>query len=393
MVLSMGLTFLSSIITARLLGPSNYGNLKYIQTIWSLFALVIEFGILYSASRVLVLESDIQKCREISGTIIFISLTMGFIIFFVAELIAYPLDFIFHANVAKIMTHLAPLILILPLSQSLYLILQSTNRIYLLAVLTAVPSTLYLAAILILSTTGLISTSSVMLSQQITTLIVIIFILVYIKPKIKSIKFWWIEIKKYHKTYGLPVYRGAIAGVGSTYVSFLAVSYWVNNIALGFYSLASNLVQPLTLLPNAIATSSFRSFASKPRISNKILQATIFISIASLIGTFIVFGTPLSLIYTTKFSEVGPFARALSIGAILLGFGDLFNRFLGAHGKGKSIQNAAYANGIVSVVGILILVPLFDVWGAVITTIISNGIYLLLLLFSYKAFTKEYVPQ
>jgi O-antigen/teichoic acid export membrane protein len=389
MVLSMGITFISSIITARLLGPSNYGDLKYIQTVWSMLALVISFGYFYSGSRALVLEKNIQKCREISGTLILLSLIMGVIISFVLVVIAYPLDIIFHTHLATITIYLAPLVLILPLSQALPLILQSTNQIYWLAVLTSAPSILYTITILALSWTKHISISSVLIAQQLTIFFVIVLILIYIKPSLASMQFWWNEIKKHHKTYGVPVYRGALAGVGSTYLIRLAISFWVDNIAIGFYSLASSLVIPLSLIPNAIATSNFRSFADKQRISNKTLLATIFLCLATLVFAFIFFGSPLSWIYTSKFQEVGPMARALAIGSILLGFGDLFNRFLGAHGKGKSIQNAAYANGIVTVICILIFVPLWGAWGAILATVLPNGIYFSLLFLSYRAFTHQ----
>jgi O-antigen/teichoic acid export membrane protein len=287
------------------------------------------------------------------------------------------------------MIPLAPLLLVIPLGEALSLILQSTNQIYLLAVIMGTPSILYMVSILVLSGLNHITTSSVLLSQQLSTLSVIIFILVIIKPSLRSIKFWWGEIKKHHKTYGFPVYRGGLAGIGTSYLTRLAISYWVNNTAIGFFSLASSLVEPLKLLPNAIATSSFRSFASKPRISSKILLSTILISLASLVVAIIFFGTPLSWIYTTKFNEVGPMARALCLAAIFTGFGDLFNRFLGAHGKGKSLQNAAFATGIASVVFTLILVPLFGAWGAVLTMIISNGIYLLIMYLSYRTFSHK----
>lgn len=389
MVLSMVLTFVSSIITARALGPNNYGDLKYIQTVWSLLTLVITFGYFHSASRVLVLENDLQKSREISGTIIFLSLIMGMIICLVIVVMAYPLDYLFHANVAKIMVPLAPLILIIPLGQSLPLVLQSTNQIYLLAILNGTPSFFYIVTIMVLSRIKYISTSSVLLSQQLTMLIVIIFIVIYMKPSLNSIKYWWSEIKTHHKTYGFPVYRGALAALGTGYLNRLGISYWVDNTAIGFFSLASSLVEPLKLLPNAIATSSFRNFATRQRISKKILLATIFVSFASLLVAIIFFGAPLSWIYTTKFNEVGPMAKALALGAIFHGFGDLFNRFLGAHGKGRSLQNAAYANGIANVAGIFIFVPLLGAWGAVLTAIIASGIYFLQMFLSYRAFSQE----
>jgi O-antigen/teichoic acid export membrane protein len=393
MVLSMGLTFLSSIITARMLGPNDYGNLKYITTVWGLLALGVTVGYFYCGSRVLVLEGDTQKCREISGTILIISLIMGTIICLITLLISVPLDYIFHVDLAYIMIPLAPLIVILPLNQSLYLILQSTNQIYLLAILTALPAALYLVSIYLLSALKQITISSVLIAQQLTILIVIIFIVIYIKPRLRLIKFWWSEIKTHHKTYGFPVYLGALAANGTTYLNRLSISYWVDNTTIGFFSLAMSLVAPLQFIPNAIATSSFRSFAKRSRIPKKIIITTIALTIASLIAAFIFFGKPLSWIYTTKFSEVGPMARALSLGAIFIGFGDLFNRFLGAHGRGKSLQRAAYANGIASIVCIIIFVPFLGAWGAILGVVIPNGIYLLQMWLSYRKFCQENIPQ
>lgn len=393
MILSMGINFLSSIVTARALGPTNYGDLRYVQTVWSLLALIITFGYFYSGSRALVLEKDLQKCREISGMIIFVSLIMGMVIFLVIILMAHPLDMIFHVNLAVLIAQMAPLIIILPLSQALPLILQSTNQIYLLSIFTGIPSALYLVSILLLSWIKQVSISSVLLSQQLTTLIVILVILIYTKPSLASMKFWWSEARRHNKTYGFPVYLGALVGVGSTYLNYLAVSYWVDNTAIGFFSLASALVTPLSLIPNAIATSNFRSFASRSKISDKVFLATVILCFASLAIAFVFFGSPISWIYTSKFVEVGPMARALAFGAILLGFGDLFNRFLGAHGKGKPIQNAAYANGIATIACVFIFVPLWGVWGAILATLIPNGIYFFLLFFKYRTFSHQITAQ
>lgn len=391
MILSMALTFLSSIFTARGLGPINYGDYKYIITVWSLLTLIMTFGLFTSGSRTLVLESDLQKSRQISGTIILISIIMGMIISLLTALIAYPLDYLFHVNVSDIMTPLAPLTLILPLSQSLYLILQSTNQIYLLALLTAAPSIVYLVFIIVLSAIKQITVITVLLSQQFSSLLIILIILVSIKPSLNSFKYWWNEIKKHHKTYGFPVYLGSLAGVGSTYINRLSISYWVDNTAIGFFSLASSLVEPLKLLPNAVATSSFRSFATRAKISKKILLSTIILTLTSFVVAIFFFGKPLSWIYTTKFQEVGPMARALGLGSIFLGFGDLFNRFLGAHGKGKSLRSAAYANGIATVACILIFVPLIGAWGAVIAVIVPNGIYLFQMYLSYRKYSQTIV--
>ena len=386
MVLSMGLTFVSSVITARLLGPVNYGDLKYIQTVWSLMTLFGTFGLFYSGSRVLVLEGGVGEFRRIAGTMLFISIVIGVLICLATMMLAYPLDHLFRVDAARIMVPLAPLMVALPLSQSLPLILQSTNQIYVLSVFMSVPSVIYMLLVWLLAATGQISTGAVLLAQQLASVVVIVGVVIFIKPSMRSMDIWWREIKRHHRTYGLPVYRGGLASTGTDYLNRLAISYWVDNRAIGFFSLATSLVEPLKLLPNAIATSSFRSFATRQRISGRVFMATVVFSVVSFALAIAFFGKPLSWIYTTRFNEVGPMARALAVGAILGGFGDLFNRFLGAHGRGRSLQNAAYANGIANVAGIVVLVPLFGAWGAVTSAIVAACVYFVKMYVSYRRF-------
>lgn len=387
MALSMGITFISSIITARMLGPVNYGDLKFIQTVWALLSLLITFGYFYSGSRVLVLENDAEKCREISGMILMVAVIMGIILAWVDVLIAFPLDYIFHTNVAVTMAQMAPLILVFPLAVALPLILQGVNKIYLLAVFSVAPTILYLGCILVLSRMALITTSSVLISQQLTTLVVAVIIIWFMKPSFRSFRYWWGELQNHNKTYGGPVYRGSLANVASDYINRLAISYWVNNTAVGYFSLASSLSEPLKLIPSAVATSSFRSFAKQTKISRKVILATVFSSAAALALAFLFFGKPLSWVYTTKFAAVGPMARVVMFAAIINGFGDFINRFLGAHGKGKSLRNAAYLVGFINAIGFFLLVPPFGAWGAILTTLIAGVVYFLHMYRSYYKFT------
>jgi len=393
MVLDMGLMFISGIITARLLGPANYGDLQFIRTVMSLLTLVVTFGIFYSGSRVLVTEADPQKCHEISGTIVFISFVMGLIVCVAMAALIYPADYFFHTNVGHIVIPLLPFFIGLCLDQALPLILQSTNRIYLLAIYSCAPAFLYILVTVTLSLLKLISTSSVLITFQVTTLLVNLLIVAYTKPSLVSIKYWWEEIKKRNKSYGFPVYRGALIALGTGYLNRLGISYWVNNTAIGFFSLATNLTEPLKFLPNAIATSSFRRFAGETKISRKILLTSIAITLASLVVALVFYGAPLAWLYTSKFIQVSPMARALSVAAIFMGFGDMFNRFLGAHGQGKPIQNAAISFGVANALGIFVFVPYFGVWGAVITSVLAGSVYLLQMYLSYRRFNLKISSQ
>lgn len=71
------------------------------------------------------------------------------------------------------------------------------------------------------------------------------------------------------------------------------------------------------------------------------------------------------------------------------GLGDMFNRFLGAHGKGKEIRNGAFICGAIVVLGSTILVYFFEITGAVVTKLLSDIIYFMVMYFYYLKFASK----
>ncbi len=385
MILAMGLNFIGSIITARMLGPVSYGDVKFIQTVWSLLTLISSFGYFHSGSRILVLESDIEKIREICGAILVIAFSIGIIVGGITAAIANPLDQLMKSNTSEAMILLAPFVVALPVFAAMTLILQGTNRIFMLSILNSLPILAYLISVFVLSRLNILSTSTVLLAHQVPLMLTLIVMAIIIKPSFKSMRIHWENLRIHNKTYGGPVYRGSLANVASSYINRLAISYWVDNTAVGFYSLANSLTEPLKFIPNAVATSSFRSFANQKQVSRKAFISTLGLTIFSLIAAFIFFGKPLSWVYTENFAPVGMMSRAMALGAIFIGFGDFYNRFLGAHGKGAALRNVAYLVGAVNIGGFFLLVPSFGTWGAIITSIFGGITYFL---FMYRYYLK-----
>ncbi|HEY9828232.1 MAG TPA: glycosyltransferase [Stenomitos sp.] len=384
MIFAMGVNLIVSILVARTLGPEEYGDVKFIQTIWALLTLLSSLGYFYSGSQILVMEKVPENIREITGTILLISFLIGICLNIFTAIIAVPIDLFFHTHVSNIMISLAPLVFVLSTQAALMLILQGINRIYLLSILTAVPVLLYLISISLLSYLKLISAKNVLLSTQGSYLIVILFIILCLQPSFKSTRRWWVAIREKNKTYGGPVYLGSLANVATSYLNRLAISYWTDNTSIGFYSLASSLTEPLKLIPNAVATSSFRNFARQKEIPKRLIYATVGFSTVALILALLFFGEPLSWAYTENFAPVGLMSRVLSVAAIMIGFGDFFNRFLGAHGKGKALRDTAYIMGGVNIAGFFLLVPRWGIWGLISTSILAGLAYFIFILIYYR---------
>ena len=383
---AMGLSFVGSILTSRILGPAHYGDMKFIYTIWMLLSSVCSFGLFQSGSRVLLLEANESLARQIIGVVLLVALIAGISIVLLTIILAYPIDIFFRTQVAPFIVILAPLIIGMPLRDALYLILQSTNQIFLLSGLNVIPPLLYLVGVYIMSRFMVLNAGIILAVQQATLLGVVLFVIIMIRPRLGSFRSLLRKIGEENKKFGFPIYTGSLANTATFYINSLAISYWVDNTAIGFFSLASTLTEPLKLIPNAAATSSYRSFFFQKKVSGKLLGITLMASFSSFIVAWWFYGKPLSWFYSSGFSTVGSMARVIALGAIAFGFGDVFNRFLGAHGLGKKIRNVAYINGVVNTIGFLFLTPLIGVNGAVITSIVGSFTYLIFMYLSYERY-------
>lgn len=384
MIMGMGCTFISSILTARGLGTESYGDTKFIQSLWLLLYLLLSLGLFNSSGRLALIEKNSDEVHDLLGTTILIMVVIGAGISSIVLLTASFIDSVFQMKLAKIVIILSPLAIALPVREGLALLLQSIGKIYSLAMLNVLPSLLYLLGVVLASQSKVLSVSMVLCLQQVTVLVVAGAIIISIRPRFHSVRNWCKKILNENRSYGGPVYVGSLAGVASAQVNRIAISYWVDNRAIGFYSLALQLVEPLRFIPSAVSTSSLREFVRQNKVSRKLLWGTFAMSVVSVCVCLVLFGAPLTWLYSKDFAEAGTMARAATLSAILYGFGDFYNRFLGAHGKGNVLRNAALLVGLANAAGFFLLLPFFGAWGGIVTTILAGAVYFGCMLTSYK---------
>lgn len=177
--------------------------------------------------------------------------------------------------------------------------------------------------------------------------------------------------------------------VASNYLAGISLSHFnTDNTQVGFYTLALTVSSPLAFLPSIIGTTFFKQFAKQTRIPTKVFQYTILITSASLLLYVIFIRYIIGILYPESYSQVGYYSSWLAFGFSVHGIGDMMNRFLGSHGKGKEIRNASIANGIFKIFGFIVLVYFFNTIGAIVTQIICSTLYTALMLCYYSTFIK-----
>lgn len=378
---------LSSIINTRYLDPIEYGDVKYVQNIINFIATFLLVGYFNSGSRLLALNDDKEYCRRVKGVMSIILLfTILLMILFCILCSFLHLN---KSNISKLFLVSIPVCSYPILLNYLNTTAQGDNQIGHLTIARLVPALLYVPlAYCLYRYTGASSVKIILLQWGIPICVYLIVILV-MKPKFSQMSLIWDELKSENKQYGFHLYVGAIVMVATNYIAGISLGHFnMDNSEVGFYTLALTVTSPLMTLPAIIGTTYFKKFASEPKIPKKVLLETLVLTIFTCV-VFVVFIKKVVLfLYSEDYAIVGTYCIWLSIGFCCHGLGDMINRYLGSHGRGKDIRNGSIVNGVLKVLGYTILVYYFNTFGAIFTTIICDIIYLLMMYMYYKKFTE-----
>ena len=388
-IIGVFLGVLVSIVNTRFLEPSSYGYVRYVNNIIAFFSGIFLFGYFVSGSRLLALAKDKDEANRIKGGLVLI-LGVTILLMIVVMLISgFIHDYYLHKKFYYLFY------LVIPVCGSTLLLnyintsSQGDNSISTIAFARLLPQLIYLIiAFLIYKYSGA-SAEKMLLLQNGISVIVLLFLIFKNSPKFSSIKQTLRNLKNENKQYGIQVYYGSLAGVSVQYVAGVSLGVWgVDNTDVGFYTLALTVTMPLSMLPNVIGTTYFKQFAHQTFIPRKLLWGTYLMSITSL-GAFVILIYPIvDILYNDSYANVAFYASVMAIGFTFHGLGDVYNRFLGAHGKGVFLRNAAWISGAVSLLGYTIGIYYYGITAAIITRILSSSIYYFSMLFYYRKFRR-----
>lgn len=388
----IGLLFgvLCSVLNTRSLSPELFGDVRYVQNIISFVSSLLLFGYFISGSRLLALSKDEYYSRRIRGAMVAILLATIFVLSLVM-LVLYVIS-IFNGK-----QNLTPLYLSSVFLGSNVVLLnyvnttaQGDNHIGRLAIARFLPSGVYLiVAFLVYRYFGCSPVLMISLFNG-TAVLVLVWIIVSTRPSFHNLRDSLRQLYEENRSYGFNVYLGSLAGVSTSYITGITLgSFCADNANVGFYTLALSLATPLTMLPSIIGTTYFKSFAKEDKINRKVLTYSVALTSLSLIVFVAAIHFIVEILYDESYSVVAEYASWLAIGTSLHGFGDMINRFLGAHGQGRQIRNAAIICGLVIIFGSFVFVYFWNVNGAILTKNIGSLSYFLAMIVYYSKFIKS----
>lgn len=348
------------------------------------------FGFFVSGCRLIAISKNNENIRRYKGVMILIlivSILIMFAVFLVVAYIHYKWvnPSMFNLFLVGTFVSSAPLLLSYINTTS-----QGDNKILSISLARMLPSLVYLIIGYIVFKYYHATSSLVLLLQNGLAIIVLALIIYSSAPSFRNIEIAVKKIIVENKKYGSQVYIGSIVAVSLGYLAGITLGWFNNdNTLVGFYTLALTIATPLSLLPSIIGTTYYRQFATEKFISRKINLGTIGISVLSLLLFVLLIQPLVNLIYSKDYEPVGYYAALLAVGMSFHGMGDMYNRFLAAHGQGKAMRNGAFISGIILLIGNTVLVYYFGIYGAIITKILSSVGYFISMYYFYRQFTKR----
>ena len=386
--LGMIIGMLSSVINTSVLVPEQYGDVRYIQNIIAFVSSLLLFGYFVSGSRLLALSKDEYYSRRIRGAMCAIlGITQGVLMlvmlfmYFFSSYDNNPISYLY--------------LIALPVCGNVIMLnyinttAQGDNHIGRISAARLLPTTIYVIVAYFIYKYFNATPALMLLLYNGIAVMTLLAIIISTKPVFKDLRGSFKILNEENKKYGFNVYIGSLTAVSTGYIAGITLGLFCeNNTEVGFYTLGLTLSGPLAMLPSIIGTTYFKRFANENRISKKVMQSSILITIISLFAFILLIDFVVDYLYNDSYSQVSNIAIWLAAAVSIHGFGDMLNRFLGAHGKGKELRNAAFICGGILIIGNILFVYLWGITGAVITKIASSAGYFFTLLYYYLSYTK-----
>lgn len=376
-ILLLGFGIILSVLFARLLGAKSLGTYTLSMTLAGLTSILPNFGIHVIANRAIALNPaklprylgnglGIRLCISLPLTV---ALSAG-----VAIIFGYPPEILPSVILASLYVHFTSNVLFLTGT------LTALHRNDKVIIFNAVHK-----SVTVISAAAALFAGFTLADIFVVLIVITIGIFIYMMRFIKSLfpdfritfsyRFGRIFILK-----SVPLVSSAIAEGLSLKVDTLLIGKLGSISAVGLYSTAANIFLAIVMLPLAISkiflpnflalqkNSTTYSFELLSKVRNWFLVYT-FVSIAAifLLAPFII-----NLMYGPEFRESVPALYVLSLALPAIICNRLYNYALIGLKEDGYYLNVTLFGAAVNIISNLILIPLYSIIGAAISTIISE---------------------
>ncbi len=383
-IFGMVIGFISNMLLAKQMGAATFGIYSFSLAIISFLAIFFEFGYFASTSRLLAINHNKHKEKELLGASIVLVGGISILFFVCIFGISFFVDDIFEDKVGSILRIASVVSWSFVIPFFMDLILKGSNHIEYLAGFNLASKIIFIIALLVLYVISKLAPINVLYALSFSYMISASFFIVKLNPSFSGLSLNIIEIRIQNKTFGFKNYISRVIGTGSFQLDRLMLGYFVGATEIGFYSLANSMANPINSFSTALGSAKFKDLANSPIISQSVLKINVLWIVLAFIGANSLGYIIVHYFLSNEYSDVFWLLIWLSLAVCFQSAYQPYNAWMGGHGMGQEMLIMSINYTIFNLVGNILLIYLYGAIGAALSTLTSNVYFLLHSIIIYK---------
>ena len=362
-VVSIGAAFGVTVVLARWLAPADYGVYALVVALLLWIGNFSEIGFFSAASRLLAHCDREAERRELIGACLMVAVALFVVFDALAAATAPFVDSVFHVRAGRGLLYAAPVAGGLALEMAVQYLCQGARRSKLLATRNMIARPLTLVLVIGAHLLGVLTVAFACWAFALGSTVGACIVFARLRPTHSRLREAWSAIRsEMRRANDGAMYVGRVVGSSLFNIDRMLIAYFLTSTAVGYYALAFSLVAPITLGVQSIAIAGYANLAR----SREIPRHMLYMCAGWLVGSGLL-GFALITVFIERFlpayrPSLGILVPAL-LTAVVLGIVALFNQFLSAHGRGRTLRHISFVFAISNLSLYFALIPLAGIKG------------------------------
>jgi len=388
-VFGMVVGFVSNMLLAKQMGAVDFGIYSLSLAIIIFISIFFEFGYFSSASKMLAKNHDINLEKKIFGASIIIVCVI-FVLFLLFSLtISFLLDIIFDDKIGHIIRISSFVGWSFTIPFFMELILKGSNHIGYLAGFNIFSKILFVVFLFILFIFERLTPLNALLSFSLSYAFAFVIYGCILRPNFSGFSEILKTINLENKRYGMYIYKGRVVAVSAYNIDKLLIGYFISAKEVGFYGLANSMAAPIISMSAAMGSTIFKILANSSKIPFTILKVNLIWVLLAFILTNALGYLIINFYLKEEYGDVLFLLLLTSIAYCIKALYQPYNAWIVGRGYGRQDQKMSYGMAGVNFLGNIILVPVFGVIGAAISSILASSYYLYASIYFVKRINNE----
>jgi O-antigen/teichoic acid export membrane protein len=362
-VISMGAAFGVTVLLARWLEPTDYGAYALVVALLMWIGNFSEIGVFSAASRLIAHFDDETARRDVIGACLLVAIGL-FLLFDVlvagASLFA---DSIFATHASHALLVASPVAGGLALEMAVQYLCQGARRSTLLATRNLIARPLTLILVIGAHLLGTVTVAFACWAFALGSTVSACVVFIRLRPARGRLREGWAAIRtEMRRANDGAMYVGRLVGSSLFNIDRMLVAYFLTAAAVGYYALAFSLVAPITLGVQSIAIAGYAGLVRSREIPRTLLYMTAGWLLISAVLGYVLITVFVNHFLPAYHASLGILVPAV-LTAVALGVIALFNQFLSAHGRGRTLRRISFVFALANLSLYFALIPLAGIKG------------------------------